>query len=120
MNVFPTYATLIFDGFSEDFEKSIMRTEFDSGLPRQAPTKSRAMHFRTLTYNLCSKTDYLSFLNWYDNDLGRGAYWFLWLDPVSGKNLRARIFEGDIKAVPLEKTLNKWNVTFRLETWSNF
>jgi hypothetical protein len=117
---FPLYATLLFDGFSEEVEPVIKRTDFESGIPRQAPLKSIAMHSRKVRYHICSAEEYRDFLKWFQCDAKRGASWFKWQDPVDKKFKRARIVDGKLSAEPQESSLNQWVISLEIETWDNF
>ncbi len=116
MESFPTYALLMFDGFQEEPESAVGRTEMEKGPPKQAQTRSRVMVPRPVRYLIGSKEDLEAFKAWFKS-IGRGAAWFWWTDPVDGAIKRARIVQGKITYVPRVSTLRSWNAVFSLETW---
>lgn len=59
MATLPATAKILFDGFSEQRESALMRTEMESGPPRQVKTKSRVMIKRPVSLLFSSKADYL-------------------------------------------------------------
>lgn len=118
MATFPAYPKLLFDGFDEKPEPAILRTEMESGPPKQALIRSRTMITRSVQYLLESNADYQSFLTWFKTTINYGADWFDWTDPVDDVLKSARIVGGDITPKPTRKNLSRWVVSFKLETWS--
>ena len=116
MTAFPSYATLI-DGLSEQRESALLRTEMESGPPKQARIKSRVLTTRPVTILLGSKADYLRFVDWFSIDLDEGAAWFDWLDPVSGTTKAARFAGGGLDATAVGGDLDAWSISQKLETW---
>ncbi|MCE5182351.1 MAG: hypothetical protein LLG15_11165 [Betaproteobacteria bacterium] len=114
---FPSYAVLLFDGFSEKPEPNIDRTEMESGPPKQMPKSSRAMETRHVKYRINSRAEFLSFKDWHRVDLKQGSAWFSWADPLDLVTKKARIVGGKIEPKALRHDLEKWDVDFDLETW---
>lgn len=117
MPTFPAYAKVLFDGFGENPESAVLRTEMESGPKKQAQVRSRALVVRPMRCLFTSKADYLSFETWFRTDIKRGAVWFDWTDPVSGTVKKAQIVNGKIEAKPTRKDMERWIVSFELETW---
>ena len=115
MPTFPSYATLI-DGYSEQRESALLRTEMESGPPKQAKIKSRVMITRAVTILLETRSDYLAFIAWFSNDIDEGAAWFDWTDPVSDTVKQAR-FVGEGLEAAGANALSSWSITAKLETW---
>ena len=119
MAVFPALGKLRLEGYGEQPESAVLRTEMESGPPKQAQVRSRVMVTRpvTMQYNAA---DYGSFKTWFRDDIARGADWFDWTDPVDGVIKQARIAGGEYSAVPFTESQGGpllWDVSFQLETW---
>ncbi len=117
MATFPAYAAILLDGFAEQREPALLRTEMESGPPRQTKIKSRVMKTRPVKILLDSRDDYLSFETWFATTINEGADWFDWADPVSGTTKSVR-FVGSMNAVPLADTNGPWAISgLSLEGW---
>jgi hypothetical protein len=117
MATFPSYAKILREGFAEQRESALLRTEMESGPPRQTKIKSRVMITRPVKIYLDNKADYLSFETWFAVTINEGADWFDWLDPVSGTTKSVR-FVGSMTAAPLSALDGPWAVAgLSLEGW---
>lgn len=115
----PTYAKVLLAGFGEAREPGVVRTEMESGPPKQLKTKSRVMVRRPVTLRFASKADYLSFITWFSTTINQGADWFDWADPVSGTTRSARIADGALgQATPAADLSGAWTVATTFEAWS--
>jgi len=118
MATFPSYAQILFDGFSQERESALIRTEMDSGPPRQAKIKSRVMLTRNVNIYLDSKTALANFEEWYQDDINYGASWFDFVDPISGSTVQARFVGGAYTLKPMSAKLQDWQLSAKIETWS--
>ena len=116
MATFPAYAKLLSNGFAEQRESALLRTEMESGPPKQAKIKSRVMVTRPVTILLQSRADYQSFVEWFSTAINEGADWFDWRDPVSGATKQAR-FVGEGLEATASGALCLWSINAKLETW---
>lgn len=116
MPALPAYVKILADGFAEQRENALLRSEFESGPPRQARVKSRVMIRRPARLLIKTMADYLLFIDWFEGDLNEGANWFDWPDPVRGATVSARIVAGDLVATPSPGLLG-WVIPVTLETW---
>lgn len=116
MPTLPTYVKILADGFAEQRENTLLRSEFESGPPRQARIKHRAMIRRPAKLLIETKANYLAFLDWFSTELNEGANWFDWTDPVRSTTVQARIVAGDLTASPAPG-LAVWMIPVTLETW---
>lgn len=120
MAVWPSYALLRFAGFSQQRQSAVTRAEMEIGPAKQITTASRVMVTRPCQVLLKTKADYLAFITWFRTDIGRGADWFDWTDPVSGTTKSARIVGGLLESeAPQDAGLRIWAVSLRLETWDD-
>lgn len=119
MATLPASAKILFDGFTEQRESALMRTEMESGPPRQTKVRSRVMVRRSVSILFSSKADYQSFMTWYANDINEGASWFDMTDPVSGLTINARFVNGGLAASPVNNGLTRWTVKTQIETWGS-
>lgn len=117
MATLPATAKILFDGFAEQRESALMRTEMESGPPRQVKTKSRVMIKRPVSLLFSSKADYLSFLSWYSTDIHEGADWFQMTDPVTGNSIDARFVAGTLNGQPVNSGLTRWTIKAQIEAW---
>lgn len=117
MESFPAYAEIKFEGFSEKRESALLRSDMESGPPKQVRIKSRVLTDRPVKIRLSSLADYNAFVSWFSNAIHEGADWFSWTDPVSGTVKTARFSAGGFNAAPVAGTLGRWVVTTSIETW---
>lgn len=117
MATFPTYANLLNEGFSQQRASAIARTQMESGPAKQLKTLSRVLVTRQITCLFLTKTDFNSFITWFQTTINYGADWFTWTDPVDSASKNARIV-GGLDAEEPVVVLAKWKIRFKLETWS--
>lgn len=114
---FPAYAKILYSGFGETRAAVVMRTEMESGPPKQARIRSKPMIKRPVQILLSSAADYQSFKNWYSADIAEGALWFSMTDPVTGSTINARFVAADLAAMPDNNGLTRWIVKANIESW---
>lgn len=117
METFPAYARIRLEGFAENRESALLRSDMESGPPKQANIKSRVLVTRPVSLLFVTLADYQSFTAWYKTNINEGADWFTWTDPVSGTSKDARFAEGGLKASPVAGTLGYWLLHTSIETW---
>lgn len=117
MATFPTYAKILYKDYSQKKESALLRTEMDSGPPKQAKIKSKVMVVRNVKIYISSKINFQSFESWYENDLSQGSAWFDFVDPVSGSTIQARFRDGGYTAQPMIADMSKWEITAQIESW---
>ncbi len=116
---YPSYGRLALDRYGEEPESALIRTQMESGPPKQAMVRSKAMVGRPVTY-VYSDAEYASWKTWFRDTIARGADWFNWTDPQDGITKLARIEGGIYTAKPFSPYPGaplSWEVSFRLETW---
>lgn len=117
MATFPTYAKLMHDPYRVTRAPAVVRTDMESGPPKQAKIRSRVMVTREVRYAFGSIADYQAFITWFNTGIARGAGWFDWNDPIDDSVKQARIVGGQIEEEQPNKTLDVWQLKFRIETW---
>lgn len=117
MPTLPSYVTISFEGFMEVRGSVVLRTEMESGPPKQARISTRPMVTRPVRLIIDSKANYINFISWYSTDLSEGSSWFDFVDPVSNSTKQARFVSGDLKGVPVNPHLADWEVITNIETW---
>lgn len=117
MATFPAYAQILYNGYSQKKESALLRTEMDSGPPKQAKVKSKVMVVHSVKIYLSTKADFQSFETWYDTTLDQGSAWFDFTDPVSGSTIQARFRDGGYTAQPMIADMSKWEITAQIESW---
>lgn len=118
MATLPSYVKILFDGYAQRRESGILRTEMESGPPRQARFKTRVMITRSAKLYISSKADFQSFETWFMNDLAGGSLFFDMADPVSGATIAARFVGGTYTANPMSAAMQLWEVSCQIENWS--
>jgi hypothetical protein len=120
MATFPSYARILVDGFGEQRESALLRTEMESGPPRQARVRYRVLVTRPVQIYFESLADYDAFVVWFRDTLHEGADWFDWTDPVRGTVKQGR-FNGDgIEAIPVAGSNDLWVIrSLKIEVWGN-
>lgn len=64
-----------------------------------------------------SLSDFQSFETWYSTQLGEGAAWFNYIDPIDGATKSARFVGGGYTATPLSLASGEWQVNAKIESW---
>jgi hypothetical protein len=117
MAALPSYVCILAEGFGVTKESALMRTEMDSGPPKQAKVKSRVMVTQSVTFLLNTRADYQAFETWYADDIAYGADWFDYPDPISQTTVQARFKNGGYKSSPLSPNMDQWKVMVEIEYW---
>jgi len=118
MAAFPSYADILYSGYSKKRESSLLRSEMDSGPPKQARVKSNVMEVHSVKIYLASNAYFQSFEQWYRDDISDGASWFDFTDPVTRTTIQARFRDGGYTATPMTPDMENWEITAQIETWS--
>lgn len=118
MATFPSYAKILFDSYSRKKESALIRTEMDSGPPKQAKFQSKVMLTRSVKIFFNSKADFINFETWYDTTLDQGSGWFDYVDELSGATILARFVNGGYESAPLSAKMDKWQINAKIESWN--
>jgi hypothetical protein len=118
MATLPSYVKILFEGYSQTRESGILRTEFETGPPRQARFKSRVMITRDARLYISGNNNFQSFETWFMNDLKGGALFFNLTDPVKGTTTEGRFVGGTYVATPLSSSMGHWEIRCQIESWS--
>jgi len=113
----PSYVKILIDGYKHDRESALLRTEMESGPPKQAKVRSKVMVSRTCNFYIDSQDDFESFEEWYSETLSEGAAWFTYFDPVSQTTKTARFVDGGFSARPRGSVYGSWIVSAKIESW---
>lgn len=97
MATFPSYARLLVEGYGEESDYGVLRTEMDGGVAKQRARWSKPIVTRDATLMVASKSEKFAFDDWMRDDLAGGAGWFDWIEPLSGATKQARIVGGKVK-----------------------
>jgi hypothetical protein len=118
MATLPNYVKVLFDGYTQTRESGILRTEFENGPPRQARFKSRVMITRQAKLYIDTNARFQSFETWFANDIKGGSLFFTMTDPATEVSIEARFVGGTYSARPLSSSMNKWEISCQIESWS--
>lgn len=101
MATLPSYVTMLFDGYGEEFDPSIERTQMERGVPKQRVLNDHVMQDIEVRLLFKSAADAASFEAWYFGTIKRIG-WFDVTHPRMGGTVEARFKEARIgKLVPL-------------------
>ena len=118
MAAFPSYGEFLLDGFGEQPESPLVRTNMESGPVKQAKLRSKIRVVRNVTYRF-TNAEYVTWKTWHKTTVAFGALWFDWINPLDGATVQGRIINGLYNAISFDGgdgTL-KWDVGFALETY---
>nr|WP_232536107.1 hypothetical protein [Comamonas testosteroni] len=93
MAVLPSYVIVLLDGYSEEFDAGVIKSEMERGLSKYRVGQSRVV--KTVAVNLAfeSAGDANSFEAWYFDDIKRIG-WFDFLDPRTNEQRSVRFKDG--------------------------
>ena len=114
---FPNYAKILVSGFQQQRESAILRSDMESGPPKQAKVRSKVMITRSCKVYLSSLSDFQSFDTWFSATLSEGSSWFTFTDPVSSVTTLARFVGGGYSATPLADKTSDRVLNLKIETW---
>lgn len=122
MPAWPVYASIMRADFGIERESALIRSNMESGPPKQTRVKSRVMATMAIRAGIKGKTNYEAFLTWWRDTLNYGADWFDLPDPVAGTTIQARIVGGQLgRAVPVggrpADANTRWEIPMTLEYW---
>ncbi len=114
---FPDYAEFLMDGFQEQVNPSVIRTDFEDGYSKQDAPNSQQAVTVPVRYRLQTAQRKHDFEQWRQVDLRLGMLWFEWIDPSNGLARRARIVKGAVTYTPQTDRFDEWQASFSLEYW---
>jgi len=94
MATFPSYACILFDGYSEAPDYGVLRSQMDDGLAKQRARRTLPIITREVRIIVPDTPEKLLFDAWVKTDLFGGVGWFDFTDPADDVNKRARIVAG--------------------------
>lgn len=114
MAAFPEYAKILVEGYSEEADHGVLRTEMDGGLAKQRARWSAPIVTRDVTILVESDEDKEAFDEWVDTELQGGVAWFDWKVPRTQRTVKARIVGGRYQwSEPIGIA---WKATCQIET----
>lgn len=114
MAIWPTYAKLLVEGYSEAPDFGVLRDEMDAGIAKQRARWSLPIVTRQATISVLSDADKVAFDAWIDTDLSGGVLWFDWTVPRTSRIVQARIVQGQYQWA--EPAGQIWKATCQIET----
>ena len=114
---FPIYVDIEASTYRESMISTVIRSDFDSGFAKQRRQYCASFKRVSFDISICNER-YDDFISWWKNDINMGADWFLFVDPSSEKQKRARLIEFDIDLRP-DKLMRKWNTSISMEIFDN-
>ena len=111
--MFPSYARMLAEGYGETPDYGMLRTEMDSGLAKQRPTRTKAIVTRTVRVMVRSTADRLAFDTFHRVSLYGGSGWFTFTDPVDATSKQGRLVGG---AISWSKMGPLWFFSASIET----
>ena len=98
MAALPAYVLVLLDGYSEEFDPGVIKSEMERGLAKMRVGQSRVV--KSIAVNLVFETqaDANSFETWYFDTIKRIG-WFDWLDPRTNALRPVRFKDGTLGAI---------------------
>lgn len=115
----PTYGKLKLGGFRKKPESPVIRTEFESGPPKESIVKSRRMNQWPVTYTF-TLAEFNTWETWFDTDALGGSF-FDWINPLDGSTISVRIVRSEYEAVPVSSgdgSEPHMDVSMTFESWN--
>lgn len=113
---FPDYALILAEGYAEEPDYGLVRTEMDGGIAKQRRRFSVPVISRSVTVKVISDADRARFDAWFRRDANGGASWFNWLDPVDGVRKRARVTGTRPPYRWQREGVGRWQAQLQIET----
>ena len=117
MATLPSYAKIVFSDYAQKRESALLRTEMETGPPRQVKIRSRPMVTRSVKFFIKTLANFQAFEAWYKDDLVEGSSWFNFTDPVSHATIQARFVGGGYTAKPVTPLMEAWEIAVNIESW---
>lgn len=95
MSSLPSYARVVFDGYSETFEPAVLRTEMERGVPIERVLNTDVIEEVSVSLYFDTNAAHSNFEDWYFNTIKRIGY-FDWKHPRLGVVVQARFKGGSI------------------------
>lgn len=114
MEAWPSYAKVLLNGFEESADYGVLRTNMDSGLPKQRKRFGKAIVTRSASC-IVTKEQMMTFKTWVKDNLDGGVLSFTWTDPLDKTPKTSRIVGGKIQWNPVESGYI-WKATFQIES----
>lgn len=83
MAVLPDYAKFLAEGYGEDLNWQVRRSDMDRGIGKQRPGISKPLRVRKGTLLIHTKANKMAFEEWLGT-IGGGTGWFDYTDPAQG------------------------------------
>ena len=112
MATFPSYACILLDGYSEQADYGVLRSETDAAIDKVRPRWTLAKVTRDIRIKVDSLADKKLFDTWFRDDIKRGTDWFDWVDPLTETTKRARL----VGMIKWESPGRLWIAATQLET----
>lgn len=88
----PTYIFIDDNGIQKAYRDNVVRSEMEVGPQKTRPKQSTRLFQMSLNVSICVDKEG-DFNEWFTEDIGSGAYWFLMNDPLNGVRRRFRFVE---------------------------
>lgn len=108
--VLPAYAQFVTDGYGEEFDPSVERTEMERGVAKERIINTDVIVELSGTLMFFSAAKQQAFMDWYFDTLGRIG-WFTMTDPRTGSTLTARFKSGALGK--LSQVASGWRASSR-------
>lgn len=110
---FPEFVDIVAGTYNVRHTSGTLRSNFESGFSKQR--KAYCSGFKQVTFQINipghRKND---FVDWWDS-IGKGAIWFLFVDPETLVKSRARLVEFNLELAPQDPQFRKYRAPISLE-----
>ncbi|OQS32972.1 hypothetical protein [Chromobacterium haemolyticum] len=109
----PSYVRLLLAGYGEAPDYGVIRSDMEGPIAKQRPRWSSPVAQLDVTLLIEGRQGKLDFEEWFGKTLAGGSGWFLYTDPISQAQRKARFIGGKIRLIPDSKGL--WRAATQIE-----
>lgn len=97
MATLPEYAEVLIEGYTEQPNYDVLRSDMDNSVAKQRPRRTLPIVTRQVKIKIGDVSNKIAFDKWFESDIHGGSNFFTYIDPVDKKTKQARFVGGAIK-----------------------
>ncbi|WP_374419464.1 hypothetical protein [Chromobacterium sp.] len=111
----PRYVRLLLAGYGETPDYGVLRSEMEGPIAKQRPRWSAPVTQLDVTLLIEGRQAKLDFEVWFGDALAGGSGWFLYTDPISRAQRKARFVAGNLRWTP--DLAGLWRAAAKIESF---